>query len=303
MYSLVLASLAGLAASDPLACQPNALFPMLPIFHLIGNVTPHADGSIDLEPINDASGVTYSENGVYHVWHQCCQNHWDHVISRDLIHWQRLPPPIQPITLKTWDGSITMLPLEVGGPLMLYDAQDGKAGPHGVDPRGPMDRPILGVARLVDPANDKYLQTWARAAFNPVNQSGKPTDFPSQVWRNGDKWNFVGEGSRYQFADATFRAATNVDPAFLRSGAHSGQWWIPTPNQADGSPPPAGAPNTAVNVGGGATYLLGNYNPANESFTPWAPNGTAVVAALEGGHADWWGGQGGPDNNNRMMCV
>jgi hypothetical protein len=225
-------------------------------------------------------------------------------ISRDLIHWQRLPPPIQPVTLKTWDGSITMLPAAQGGPIMLYDAQDGRAGPHGVAPRGPMDRPVLGVARLVDPAADAYLMTWARAPFNPVNQTGKPTDFPSQIFRGGGgRWNFVGEGSRYQFDDATFTAATNVDPAFLPSGAHSGQWWVPTPNQADGSPPPPGAPNTAVNVGGGATFLLGNYSPENETFTPWAPAGVPVVADLEGGRADWWGGQGGADNNNRMMIV
>ena len=48
------------------------------------------------------SGVTYY-NGIYHVWHQCCQNHWDHAISKDLIHWQRLPPPIQPVTERTFD--------------------------------------------------------------------------------------------------------------------------------------------------------------------------------------------------------
>ena len=60
------------ARADPLACQPNDEQPMLPTFHIIGNVTKHADGSIKLEPINDCSGVTYS-NGIYHVWHQCCQ--------------------------------------------------------------------------------------------------------------------------------------------------------------------------------------------------------------------------------------
>ena len=61
-----------------------------PIFHLIGNVTKDSTGSIKLEPINDASGVTYKD-GIYHAWHQCCQNHWDHAISKDLMHWQRLP--------------------------------------------------------------------------------------------------------------------------------------------------------------------------------------------------------------------
>ena len=119
--------------SGPLACQENAKFPMLPTFHIIGNVSQSTDGTIKLEPINDASGVTYYQ-GIYHVWHQCCQNHWDHVISKDLIHWQRLPPPIQshPGDKEVWgatgdrtyDGSISMLPMEDGGPVFLYDAPD-----------------------------------------------------------------------------------------------------------------------------------------------------------------------------------
>jgi len=153
----------------PLACQLNEAEPMLPIFHIIGNVSlktyPNKD-AIDVEAINDVSGVTFY-NGLYHIWHQCCQNHWDHVISRDLIHWQRLPPPIQPVTLKTWDGSITLLPDEDGGPIILYDAQDGKMGSHGQDPRiGGKDSPIVGVARLAD-QSDKYLLNWTRQDDNP----------------------------------------------------------------------------------------------------------------------------------------
>ena len=106
--------------SGPLTCQDNAKFPMLPTFHIIGNVSQSTDGTVKLEPINDASGVTYFK-GLYHVWHQCCQNHWDHLISKDLIHWQRLPPPIQshPGDKEVWgatgdrtyDGSISMLPV------------------------------------------------------------------------------------------------------------------------------------------------------------------------------------------------
>merc|ERR1719437_192154 len=94
----------------PLACQANEQQPMLPIYHIIGNVTQHADGSINLEAINDCSGVTYYK-GLYHVWHRCCQNHFDHAISNDLIHWQRLPPPIAPFSgQRTFDGSVSMLP-------------------------------------------------------------------------------------------------------------------------------------------------------------------------------------------------
>ena len=46
------------ASDGPLACQPNDEQPMLPTFHVIGNVTMNADKSIKLEPINDCSGVT-----------------------------------------------------------------------------------------------------------------------------------------------------------------------------------------------------------------------------------------------------
>ena len=203
LLPLVAASAAG---PEPLACQPNDEQPMLPVFHIIGNVTKSADNSIKLEAINDCSGVTFYE-GLWHVWHQvgretigmmderkthtsvfllhslprsphshplslspslslslppqCCQSHWDHIISKDLVHWQRLPPPIQPVTTRTWDGSISMLPAEDGGPLILYDAEDGKLntlnalapnerelGPLG-NVLAPLDRPILGVARLV----------------------------------------------------------------------------------------------------------------------------------------------------------
>ena len=55
------------------------------------------------------------------MFHQCCQNHWDHMISKDLIHWTRLPPPIVPGMNPTmvphpdwydahgsWDGSLSV---------------------------------------------------------------------------------------------------------------------------------------------------------------------------------------------------
>ena len=189
-----------------------------------------------------------------------------------------------------------MVDAAFGGPVILYDAQDGKTGSWGQDPRTPDDRAILGVARLVDP-RDKYLLLWARAENNPVNFTGAPIAFPGQVWRNGDHFNFLGQGQRFQTTDATFHSWTNMG-TFDGIGEHSGQWTMPVPAQIGGAPPPAGAPDMAINVNGGADYILGFYNAANESF---APSGT--VAHLEGGGADWFGGQGGADNNNRMMIV
>mmetsp|Transcript_18496 Transcript_18496/g.54844 ORF Transcript_18496/g.54844 Transcript_18496/m.54844 type:complete len:499 (-) Transcript_18496:31-1527(-) len=274
------------------------MFPMLPTFHIIGNVTQATDGDIKLEPINDASGVTFY-GGVYHVWHQCCQNHWDHIVSRDLIHWQRLPPPIQPLTERTYDGSISILPMADGGPIFLYDAPDKV--PHGWPGCGEC---ILSIARLND-TNDKYLKTFTRDPLgNPVQlelNGVKPPAFPSTIWKNGDHWNFVDQGSRFTTKDKTFRKWDNADTNFLGGGCreNGGQWWIPTPNQVGGGANPPGTPNQIVNCGGGNVYRMGNYFAENESFVPTgAPN-----ANLEHGNTGWWGAQGGPANNNRMMMI
>ena len=72
------------------------------------------------------------------------------------------------------------------------------------------------------------------------------------------------------------------------------------PNQIGGAPPPAGTPNWLVNCGGGSTYRIGNYFPANESFV-WHQE--YPVAQLEHGQAGWWGAQGGAANNHRMMMI
>eukprot|EP01052_Picozoa_sp_SAG31_P011703 SAG31_NODE_668_length_12945_cov_15.915849_13_plen_108_part_00 len=71
------------------------------------------------------------------------------------------------------------------------------------------------------------------------------------------------------------------------------------PNQIGGAPPPPGTPNWLVNCGGGNTYRIGDYYPANESFV-W--DGQSVTQ-LEHGGTGWWGAQGGAANNNRMMMI
>ena len=93
--SLALAAAAAAAASadPPLACQPNAEQPMLPIFHIIGNVTKNADASIKLESINDCSAVTYHK-GLYHVFHQCCQVRARWLATRPAQTAARLPRSI-----------------------------------------------------------------------------------------------------------------------------------------------------------------------------------------------------------------
>ena len=122
------------------------------------------------------------------------------VISKDLVHWQRLPPPIQSFPgdhdvwgatgERTFDGSISMLPAEDGGPIFLYDAPDKI--PKGYPGCGEC---ILSIARL-NKTDDKYLQLFTRdeGGGDPVNLTGQnmtkgasngPVDFPSTIWKNG----------------------------------------------------------------------------------------------------------------------
>ena len=103
------------------------------------------------------------------------------MISKDLIHWQRLPPPIQggkPAPFgatgeRTYDGSISILPKEDGGPVFLYDAPDKI--PKGWPGCGEC---ILSIARLKDP-DDKYLQLFTRD-----EQGGDPVNISvsAQLW-------------------------------------------------------------------------------------------------------------------------
>lgn len=228
------------------------------------------------------------------------------------MHWQRLPPPIQPVTLKTWDGSISMLAgADPNGPVMIYDAQDGRdheSAYHSSDLKMPFDRPILGIARLDDPT-DKYLMKWSRAKFNPVNFTGGPKNgiaFPGPIWKAGDHWNFIGQGSLFRSEDDTFQTWTRMDTVDnatnktvkvmdpLGGGReNSGQWMMPVPKAVDGSEPPSGAsaPNMLINVGGGDKYVFATWDANAETLTPWtAPKGapaTGQVAHLEGARASW----------------
>ena len=209
------------------------------------------------------------------------------------------------------------------GPVMIYDAQDGKLTHDDVYHSGsnlsmPFDKPILGVARLDDP-KDKYLVKWSRAKFNPVTFAGGPKDgiaFPGPIWKEGDHYNFIGQGSLFSSADDKFQSWTRKDVGGKKvmdplggGRENSGQWMMPVPNQVDGTPAPsgAGAPNMLINIGGGDRYVFATWDNKTETLTPWtAPTGapkTGQVAHLEGAHASWWGASGGTDNNGRMMMI
>ena len=77
--------LAAGSSATPNTCQHRADQPLMPIFHIIGNITG-TGRTLSAEHINDVSAVVM-HGGLYHIFNQGNGNYWDHVVSDDLIHW------------------------------------------------------------------------------------------------------------------------------------------------------------------------------------------------------------------------
>ena len=219
-------SAATVAAAPPITCQPFATAPNFPTYHIMGHVSwNNKTKALGREAINDCSGIVKFK-GVYHVFHQCCQNHWDHVISTDLIHWKRLPPPVKPNRTDerqwydhsgSYDGGVTLLPESQGGPTIVYDVIECQINctnkvkfPTGVACPGPhcgcrcwpsaagpgklgtsqtMDPPWMGIARAAN-TSDPTLLRWVKDPLNPINfTGGRDTGGanPGSVWYNAEQ--------------------------------------------------------------------------------------------------------------------
>merc|ERR1712166_98964 len=302
---LLLGLRAWLGGAEPNTCQPRSQQPFMPIYHIIGNVTSTPTGAVtNVESINDVSSV-FRYKDVYHVFHQCCQNHWDHVVSKDLIHWTRLLPPIVPNMNPTnephpdwydahgsWDGSLSV-PNEWNGlkePVVIMTTVEG------TPPAGTNRSRVgghVGMA-VVHPTNstDPFLVSWTKDPHNPIEfDSGvltTPYDTPGQVWRNGNHWNFLILGERYTTTDPKLHTwGVAPGPKFINAGENGGQWFSKLANLKDGSAPPAGSPGWMMNVGGGNRYDLGTYNQANETWTTTVSGSTID----SGPNANWMVGQ------------
>ena len=271
-WAPVVLGMLGGALAEPSTCTPalvNATASQFPIFHIIGN---NPDGTV--HDINDVSGVVLYK-GVYHIFHQCCQNHWDHVVSTDLLHWTRVPSPLVPNASDpaqwydaygSFDGSVTLLPEEEGGPTILYDVIEGTP-PPGSGPGLPGDPRTMGVARAAD-ASDPYLVEWTKDPQNPIDWNNtEGGSNPSGVWRSGDHWSFSAHGKRYTTRDASFHTWTNAG-ALFDCEANGGQYVFARPRPPDGvanaTDPPAWT--HAVNSGSGLDFQLGTYHEANETW-------------------------------------
>ena len=91
-------------------------------------------------------------------------------------------------------------------------------------------------------------------------------------------------GQRYTTKDPTF-LSWGLAPGKSTFASHEngGQWFSKIANLKDGSAPPAGTPGWMMNVGGGNRYALGEYHPANETWTT-----TVATATIDSGPNSNW---------------
>jgi hypothetical protein len=279
----------------------------------VGNVTRNTtSGALVYENINDVNGV-FRYKGVWHIFHQCCQNHWDHVVSTDLAHWKRLPSPARPgaewyDSHGSFDGSAAIIPGK--GPVILVD----DIGPFTPPPRSPAagagDGASASPRRLGDnpgcqglswPADleDPELTHWRKDPRNPINMTNLPCGsrvkntagaFPGSIFQNGDHWNYLSFGFRFTTTDPMLHEWRQVEKQFLSNASareNGGQWTLRLPATPTGALPqpglpgtpetPAPAPTHMVSCGGGTRFCLGTYHLQNETWVD-APAQAAAPA-------------------------
>jgi len=155
--------------------------------------------------INDPNGPFYDP--VHKVYHNFYQDHlaeanpvgmkagagpdWGHWVSRDFLHWARLPVAIW--NDKWFDnaaiftGSTTIVD---GKPVIVYPGRC-TGGPKGSPEAEACSTGFTySVAVPADPSDPLYTN-WAKPSYNPVvNQTG---DDPSSAWKTpAGEWRFIG---------------------------------------------------------------------------------------------------------------
>ena len=274
-------------------CQPlEGIHLHQPQFHIIGEPQPGANGTAWPGGLNDINAV-FQRDGIFHVFHQCdggppgapCGgghtgpgtrkgeswfHSWGHVVSTDLVHWERLPDALVPPPYGTpgdyelgedCDGTLSFTP----DPVIMF-------GPS-CDPPRLGDAAIVAVARPEN-ASDPLLTNWTRDPRNPVAFDGRPCSFPGPVWRsrNGSHWNMLCAASphawgRYETEDATLHGPWSLaDPEFATYpnatgvGGSSGASFL----ALHGARP--GQPTHVIAEGADAVFHYGSYDEGLEKM-------------------------------------
>jgi beta-fructofuranosidase len=218
--------------------------------------------------MNDACGAIYYK-GYYHLFYQLnpygdvwSEIHWGHAKSRDLVHWEHLPPAVAPMENERRCNSGCVTLNELGQPMIFYTHVPNYDAPR--DQRAAM--------------GDKDMITWQRHADNPIlhlDTHGGPRfggdgwDAPFVFREAGRSFMIIGadslgpdravpiyealnpDFSRWQYKGLLFRASkkslANLEvPMFCRLG----DWWL-----------------LAIAPGGPVVYWLGGFDVETLTFT------------------------------------
>ena len=296
----------------PSACLPRIGAHLhLPQFHITGQMVQNGSGAPWPLACTDANAI-FEHAGVYHIMHQTPTDPpkhelhdyraaWGHVVSRDLVHWHRLPnaiePPPKPAhSYDSHDGDCdgwVSLPEDSGlsTPVLTF-------GPDCARPLSPPanDAPRVAVARPLN-ASDPLLINWVKDAANPIAfaKGSPPCSFSGNVWRGAQPRDGVNTSysmicalnsqhnawSRYTTTDAQLHGPWHLaDPSFATWFGSSGQKkavgsisapsFVPLQYASSG---PRGAnreahggasapPTHMINAMGGRGFWLGRYDAA-----------------------------------------
>ena len=303
-------------------CQSAAAQPNWPTFHIVNNVTKHADGHLSMENLNDANAV-FEYKGIYHVMNQAGGGNWTHAISNDLVHWFHIADALgRGPKASTWDdqgacdGTVSFpdlgkAPYDGTVPILMYgpdcgrDLPPGEGGLRAGAKSG--DAARIEVCLPKEPESP-YVTDWIKTQPGPVHFEGTPCSFPGRVWKSkvGNYWNMLcalnggAPWVRYTSNDSSLMHWKEADTSFTKGidkGAAAGALFHKIPGA------PAAGPTHMINANTGSAFYLGTYDSTKEIMTV-----TSTLQIIESGKAYNWAASGndGPDPDTdigRLLTV
>ncbi len=243
--------------------------------------------------INDPNGLFFFD-GEYHLMHQYNIHnhiHWGHAVSRDLMHWEHLPPALAPDSIgQIWSGSVVIdwrntSGLQIGcNPVFIAvftynehtDSQQSQ-----------------GLAY----SNDRG-RTWQKYKYNPVLTSGGKKDFrdPKVFWYSPDacwimvlacfdhaefyrsenltEWTYAGQFGTGEGAEQGIWECPDL---FMLEDKDTGEMhWVLTVSVNDGAP--AGGTGMQYFVGGFDGFCF--YNANSPDTVLWVDYGKDFYAGV-----------------------
>ncbi|CAL8464935.1 g4470 [Coccomyxa elongata] len=178
--------------------------------------------------MNDPNGMFQNRAGIYHVFYQWNpvapiwgSPYWGHVISKDMVHWERMPPALVPDTDYDYDGvfsgSATLLGDEDGTPILFYTGVSNFSELQYYEQ-------VQAIARPVN-ASDPKLKLWKKSPNNPLisqaPQGGTLAQFrdPVTAWKQDGLW-YTVIGSM----ESCFGTAALYSSPDFQTWQPAGQW-------------------------------------------------------------------------------